>query len=72
MHATPVELVPDNETFRFGPGGVKKRSRAAIFQVAVGQNVFFLRAKPLERGGSLVAQCGSGEATGEVCLMWRR
>ena len=23
-HATPVELVPDNETFRFGPGAVKR------------------------------------------------
>ena len=43
-HAAPLEFVPDNETLRFGPGTVKKSSRAAIFLVAVGQNVFLLRA----------------------------
>ena len=32
-HATPV---PAKETFRFGPGAVKKSSRAVIFPVAVG------------------------------------
>ena len=41
-HATPVEVVADNETFRFGPGAVKKSSRAAMFPLAVGQNVFLL------------------------------
>ena len=41
-HATPVEVVPDNDTFRFGPGAVRKSSRAVIFQVAVGRNVFLL------------------------------
>ena len=46
-HATPVEVVPDNETFRFGPGAVKKSSRAVIFSVAAGQNVFILRASLL-------------------------
>ena len=45
-HATPVEVVPDNETFRFGPGAVKKSSRAVIFPVAVGQHEFFLRRSP--------------------------
>ena len=34
-HATPVEVVPDTETFRFGLGVVKKSSRAVIFPVAV-------------------------------------
>ena len=29
-HATTVEVVPDNETFRFGPWAVKKSSRAII------------------------------------------
>ena len=43
-HATLVEVVPDNETFRFGLGVVKKSSRAVIFLLAVGQNVFLLRA----------------------------
>ena len=40
-HATPVEVVPDSETFRFRPGAVKKGSREVIFPVAVGQNVFW-------------------------------
>ena len=31
----PVEVVPNNETCRFGPGAVKKISRAVIFLVAV-------------------------------------
>ena len=47
-HATPVEVVPDSETFRFGLGAVKKSSRAAIFPVAVRQNVFLLRASLLD------------------------
>ena len=49
-HATPVEVVPDNETFRFGPGAVKKSSRAAIFTVAVRQNIFLLRASLSNEG----------------------
>ena len=48
-HATPVELVPDIETFRFGFGALKKSSHATIFPVAVGQNVFF----PFLRGSLL-------------------
>ena len=47
-HATPVEVVSDNETFRCGRGAVKKNSRDVIFPVAVGQNVFFLRASLLD------------------------
>ena len=47
-HASPVEVVPDKETFRFGPGAVKKSSRAVIFPVAVGQNVFLSRASLLD------------------------
>ena len=43
-----MEVVPDNETFRFGPGALKKSSRAVIFLVAVGQNVFLLRASVLD------------------------
>ena len=29
-HATPVEAVPDNKTFRFGPGAVKKSSEVSL------------------------------------------
>ena len=47
-HATNVEVVPDNETLRFGPKTVKKSSRAVIFPVAVGQTVFLLRASLLD------------------------
>ena len=48
-----MEVVPDNETFRFGPGAVKKSSRAVIFLFAVGQNVFLLRASLLDEEVSL-------------------
>ena len=44
-YATTVEVVPDSQTFRFGPGAVKKSSRAIIYPVAVGQTVFLLRAR---------------------------
>ena len=44
-HATTMEVVPDNETFRFGPGAVKKSSRAFIFLVAVGQRVSPIESK---------------------------
>ena len=64
-HATPVEVEPDNETFRFGPGAVKKSSRAVFFAVAVGQNVFLLRASLLDEEVSLLLSVGSGEAIGE-------
>ena len=53
-HATPVELVPDNETLRFGPGAVKKSSRAAIFTVAMRQNLFLLRASLLNEEVTLL------------------
>ena len=43
-----MEVVPDYETFRFGLGEVKKSSRAVIFPLAAGQNVFFLRASLLD------------------------
>ena len=64
-HATLVEVVPDNETFRFGLGIVKKSSRAVIFLLAVGQNVFLLRAclldeeVPLFTSMAVVKQLGS-------------
>ena len=59
--ATPVEVVPDNETFRFGLGAVKKSSRAVIFAVAVGQTVFPVESKPSGRRGPIgvVMQLGS-------------
>ena len=57
-HATPVEVVPDNETFRFGPGAVKKSSRAVIFPVAVGQNVFSLRTSLLDEEVPLLISMG--------------
>ena len=57
-HATPEEMVPDNETFRFGPGAVKKSSRAVIFPVAVGQNVFLLRASLLDEEVPLLISMG--------------
>ena len=47
-YATTVEVVPDSQTFRFGPGAVKKSSRAIIYPVAVGQTVFLLRASFLD------------------------
>ena len=53
-HATFAEVVPDNETFRFGLGAVKKSSRAAMFLVAVGQNVFLLRAILLDEEAPLL------------------
>ena len=64
-HATPVEVVPDNETFRFRPGAVKKCPRADIFPVAVGKNVFLLRASLPDEEGLLADQYGTGEAIGE-------
>ena len=57
-HATPVEVVPDNETFRFGPGAVKKSSRAVILPVAVGRNVFLLRASLLDEEVPLLISMG--------------
>ena len=56
-HATTVEVVPDNETFRFGPGAVKKSSRAIIFPVAVGQTVFLLRASLLDGSVAATGEC---------------
>ena len=47
-HATLVKVVPDNETFRFGPGALKRSSRAVFFPVAVGQNVFLFKARLLD------------------------
>ena len=58
-HATPVEVVPDNETFRFGPGAVKKSSRAVIFPFVP------FEFTPSVRGGFLVDQHGSDEAIGK-------
>ena len=65
-HATPVEVVPDNETFRFGPGAVKKSSRAVIFPVAVGQNVFLLRARLLTEEVPLLISMGVVQQLGSV------
>ena len=50
--------MPDNETFRFGPGAVKKSSHAFIFPVAVGQNVFLLRASLLDKEVPLLISMG--------------
>ena len=57
-HATLLEVVPDNETFRFGPGVVKKSSLAVIFPVAVGRNVSFLRARFLDEEVPLLINMG--------------
>ena len=57
-HATLVEVLPDNETFRFGPGAVKKSSRAVIFPVVVGPNVFILRASHLDEEVPLLISMG--------------
>ena len=65
-HATTVEVVPDNETFRFGPGAVKKSSRAIIFPVAVGQTVFLLGASLLDEEVSLLISMGVLKQLGSV------
>ena len=57
-HATPVVVVPDNETFRFRLGAVKKSSRAVIFTVAVGENVFSLRASHVDEEVPLLISMG--------------
>ena len=57
-NATTVEVVPNNETFRFGLGAVEKFS-CSFSPVAVGQTVFFVESKPSGRGGPLVDQHGS-------------
>ena len=64
-HANPVEVVPDNETFRFGLGAVKKSCRAFIFPRCCGAECFLVESKPSGRLGTLVDQHGSGEAAGE-------
>ena len=51
-------MVSDNETFRFGPGAVKKSSRAVIFPVSVGQTVFLLRASLLDEEVPLLISMG--------------
>ena len=40
-------------------------SRAAVFPVAVGEDVFLFLSQSSGRRGPLVDQCGSGEAIGE-------
>ena len=65
-HATPLEVVPDNETFRFGPGVVKKSSIAVIFPVAVGRNVSFLRARFLDEEVPLLISMGVAKRLGSV------
>ena len=64
-HATNLEVVPDNETFRFGPGVGQKSSLAVIFPVAVVTERVLFESKISGRGGSLVDQYGSGEAAGK-------
>ena len=63
--ATTLEVVPDNESFRFGPGAVKKSSRAVIFPVSCGTDRVLLESKLSGRGGPLVGQYGSVEASGK-------
>ena len=65
-HATTVEVVPDNETFRFGPGTVKKSSRALIFLVAGGQTVFLWRASLLDEEVPLLVSMGVSKQLGSV------
>ena len=65
-HATTVEVVPNNETFRFGPGAVKMSSRAVIFPVAVGQTVFLLRASLLDEEVPLLVSMGVLKQLGSV------
>ena len=38
---SPVEVVPDNETFRLGLGPVKQFSRAVIFQLLWGRPISY-------------------------------
>ena len=63
--ATPVEVVPDKETFRFGPGADKRSSRAVVFLVAVGQDVCLLRASLLDEEVPLLTSMGVGKQLGE-------
>ena len=65
-YATPVEVVSDNETFRFGPAAVKKSSRAVIFLVAVEQNVLLLRASLLDEDVSLLTSVRVVKELGSV------
>ena len=58
--------MPDNETFRFGPGAVKKSSRAFIFPIAVGQNAFLLRASLLDEEVPLLISMGVVTQLGNV------
>ena len=65
-HATLVEVLHDNETFRFGPGAVKLSPRAVIFPIAVGQNVFLLRASLLDEEVPLLISTGAVKQLGSV------
>ena len=59
-------MVPECETFRFGPGAVKKSSRAVIFPVVVGQTVFLLRAGLLDEEVPLLVSLGVLKQLGSV------
>ena len=59
--AIPVEVVPDNGTFRFGPGAIKKSSRAVIYGCSGEEHIPF-EGQPSRRGGSVIDQYESGEA----------
>ena len=74
-HATPVEVVADNETFPFGQDAVEKNSRGVIFPVAVGLNVFLLRASQLDEEVPLLISMGVvKQLTSSIghlkCLSW--
>ena len=56
-HATPEEVVPDNETFRSGRSSQQEFSRSH-FPVAVGQNFFSLIARLLDEEVSLLISMG--------------
>ena len=58
--------MPDSETFRFGPGAVKMSSRAVMFPIAVGQNVFLLRASLLTEEVPLLISVGVVKQLGSV------
>ena len=61
-----MEVVPDNVTTRFGLGAVKKSSRAVSFLLAVGENVFLLRASLLDEEVPLLISMGVVKQLGSV------
>ena len=69
-HNVPPELVLDHEAFRFGPGEIKRNTRAAIFLVVMADRVFLLRTKFFadQRGSSQ----RHWEQRGSLQSCWKR